>query len=130
MPCFIRYAKELPTNRDVPELCAHMDLLPTLARLCQLDTRGIDKLDGTDLVDHIKQFKPWPERTLIVQSHRVEEPVKFRKSVVMRGRWRLVDGEDLYDLQSDPGQTKPLPTAENAGIFKSLLATITPGGTI
>ncbi len=33
VPCFIRYAKELPTNRDVPELCAHMDLLP--------DTRSI-----------------------------------------------------------------------------------------
>ncbi len=50
-----------------------------------------------------------------------EEPVKFRKSVVMRGRWRLVDGEDLYDLQSDPGQTKPLPTAENEASSNRML---------
>jgi hypothetical protein len=58
----------------------------------------------------------------VVQSHRVEEPVQLRKSVVMRGKWRLVDGKDLYNIETDPAQTTPLPIAENAGVFKGLLA--------
>ena len=122
VPCFIRYGRELPTDRDVPQLCAHMDLLPTLARLCQLNTSQINKLDGIDLVDPLKSGQAWPDRTLIVQSHRVDEPEKLRKSAVMRGRWRLIDGKDLYDLEADPGQTKPLPLTENATVTQSLLA--------
>ncbi len=122
VPCFIRYGRELPTDRDVPQLCAHLDVLPTLARLCQLDTSGIEKLDGIDIVDRVRGSQPWPVRSLIVQSHRVEKPEPLRKSVVMRDQWRLVDGQDLYDLSADPGQVKPLPVAENAGIFKTLLA--------
>ena len=122
VPCFIRYGKELPTDRDVPQMCAHMDLLPTLARLCQLDTSRIDKLDGIDLVQHVKDGKPWPERTLVVQSHRVEEPQPLRKSVTMRGRWRLVDGKDLYDIEADPAQMKPLSTPEHAETIQQLSA--------
>lgn len=122
VPCFIRYGRELPTDRDVPQLSAHMDLLPTLARLCQLNTSSIKKLDGIDLVDPIKNAQAWPDRTLIVQSHRVDEPEKLRKSAVMRGHWRLIDGKDLYDIDADPGQTKPLPQTENVDIPKSLLA--------
>lgn len=122
VPCYIRYARELPINRDFPQMCAHMDLLPTLARLCQLDTSSINKFDGIDLVDHVKESKPWPERSLIVQSHRVEEPQPLRKSVVMRGRWRLVEGKELYDIETDPAQSQPLDADKHVDITKLLLA--------
>lgn len=107
-PCFIRYPNELPADRDFSGLCAHVDLLPTLAHLCRLDTSSITPLDGRDLVEYVNGKKPWTDRTLIVQSHRVEEPVAWRKSAVMTDRWRLVDGEELYDVQADPGQKRPL----------------------
>lgn len=122
VPCFIRYGRELPTDRDVPELCAHLDLLPTLARLCALNTDAIGKLDGIDLVDYVKQSKAWPERSLVVQSHRVEEPQPLRKSVVLRDRWRLVDGKELYDIEADPGQSRPLDSKLHSELHKKLLA--------
>ncbi len=122
VPCFIRYGRELPTDRDVPMLCAHFDLLPTLARLCHLDTSSITKLDGIDLVDEVKKVRAWPERSLVVQSHRVEEPEPLRKSAVMRDRWRLIDGRDLYDIQADPGQANPLDAAVHSDVSRMLLA--------
>lgn len=113
VPCFIRYAKELPVDQEFSPLCAHVDLMPTLARLCSLDTEPVGKLDGRDLVDYVQQNKTWNKRTLVVQSHRVEEPVKWKKSAVMTDRWRLVDGEELYDIQADPGQQRPLASKEH-----------------
>lgn len=122
VPCFIRYGRKLPTDRDVPMLCAHFDLLPTLARLCQLDTSSISKLDGIDLVDEVNKAHDWPERSLVVQSHRVEEPQPLRKSAVMRDRWRLIDGKDLYDLAADPAQAKPLDATAYPDVTQNLQA--------
>lgn len=122
VPCFIRYAEQLPTNQEFDKLCAHVDLMPTLARLCALDTQPVSKLDGRDLVDYVKGDKPWDERTLVVQSHRIEEPVKWKKSAVMTDRWRLVDGEELYDIQADPGEQHPLAADQNQETIDRLRA--------
>ncbi|MHC4125864.1 MAG: N-acetylgalactosamine-4-sulfatase, partial [Planctomycetota bacterium] len=48
----------------------------------------------------------WPNRTLITDHQRLEEPVKWRKSATMTERWRLINGCELYDVQADPGQRK------------------------
>ena len=52
--------------------------------------------------------KDWPERSLVVESQRVVDPIKWRKSAVMDARWRLVNGRELYDLQNDPKQATDL----------------------
>ena len=43
--------------RNSINCAAHVDLLPTLARLCSLDTQPVSKLDGQDLVDYINGEK-------------------------------------------------------------------------
>ena len=106
VPLFIRWPAKLKAGRDIDRITAHVDVLPTLLDLCDIPPpKGVD-LDGTSLRPLlVSKGEAWPNRTLFVQSHRIENPEPWRKSAVMTDRWRLVDGEELYDVQADPGQT-------------------------
>ena len=104
VPCFVRWPGKLPAGRDVPRLTAHIDLLPTLLDLAGLKAPEKVALDGMSLVPLLKGAGTLPERTLFVHSQRLEHPEKWRKCSVMTERWRLVNGNELYDIQTDPGQ--------------------------
>jgi hypothetical protein len=41
---------------------------------------------------------------VVTDSQRVETPVKWRKSATMTDCWRLINGEELYDIRADPEQ--------------------------
>lgn len=106
VPLFIRWpAGKIGGGRDVDKLAAHIDVLPTLADLCELKRPEGPKLDGISLAPLLRgDATGWPERTLMVHSQRIPYPQKWRKCAVMTQRWRLVDGKELYDIQADPGQ--------------------------
>jgi arylsulfatase B len=79
--------------------------MPTLSALCNL--RSVEHLpwDGKDISPLILSDDPdWPERTIITDSQRIEDPEKWRRSSVMTDRWRLINGRELYDITADPGQ--------------------------
>jgi len=106
VPCFIRWpAGGLGDGVDIDRLAAHFDLLPTLIELCELKKpQGVD-FDGRSLVPLLKgNVDGWPDRAIMVDTQRVEQPIKWRRCVVMTQRWRLIDGQELYDMQVDPGQ--------------------------
>jgi arylsulfatase B len=46
----------------------------------------------------------WPERFIVTDSQRVVDPIKWRQSAVMSQDWRLINGEELYQIDLDPGQ--------------------------
>jgi len=108
VPCFWRWpAGKLGTPRDIHSLTGHIDILPTLADICHLDTRSTRPLDGISLLPLLKSPAtnlPHTERTLVVHSQRIETPRKWKTAAVMTDRWRLIDGRELYDIQTDPGQ--------------------------
>ncbi|OVE79678.1 hypothetical protein BVY01_01750 [bacterium I07] len=129
VPFFIYWPEGgIQGGKDVKPIAAHIDVLPTLVDLCDLDLPGDIQFDGLSLkplIEHaaggaertgkdtglsesgrVGADKPedWPDRTLITDSQRVEHPIKWRKSAVMTDRWRLVNGEELYDIQTDPEQ--------------------------
>lgn len=123
VPCYFYWpGGKLSGGRDITQLTAHIDVLPTLAELCNLTIPDDLKLDGTSLVPILDGKKDaLRNRTLIVHSQRIETPEKWRKSSVMSERWRLVGQSELYDIQADPGQTKNV-AAEYAGVVKYLTA--------
>jgi arylsulfatase B len=117
VPCFVRYpAGGLAGGRDIARLASHVDLLPTLADLCGLAPPKGVRLDGTSLVPLLSGAADWPDRTLVVDSQRIEHPEEWRNSCVMTDRWRLVGGKELYDVRADPGQKEDVAAAHAAEV--------------
>jgi arylsulfatase A-like enzyme len=108
VPFFISYPDKIKDGRDVNALTAHLDIMPTLATICNLKLPKL-KLDGTDISSLILNKDAVLKRDyLITDSQRVQEPIKWRKSAVMSDKMRLVNGAELYDISTDPGQNKDL----------------------
>jgi arylsulfatase A-like enzyme len=112
VPCFIRWpAGNIGSDRDIQKLAAHFDLLPTLIAACGLNKPENVDFDGINLMPLLAgQESRWPERTLFVHNQRVDFPEKYKDYQVLTQRWRLVKGnnEELYDIQSDPGQKRDI----------------------
>jgi len=90
---------------DVDRLTAHIDVLPTLIDLCGLKPVPDYKFDGRSILPLLRNPQAaWPERTIVTDSQRVRDPIKWRKCSAMTERWRLINGKELYDIQADPGQ--------------------------
>ncbi len=110
VPFFVYWpAGNLIGGRDVDDLTAHVDVLPTLIDLCQIPAPPQVRFDGRSirpLLEGTATLKQgtWPDRILVTDSQRVLHPVKWKQSSVMTSRWRLVDRTQLYDIDADPGQ--------------------------
>jgi len=111
VPCFIRWPGHLPEGQDFPHLTAHIDILPTLADLCGIPLPAELKIDGMSLKPYLTQVgTSFPERAVFVQVNRIDHPVPWRLSAVLTDQFRLIDGQELYDIKADPGQAKDLAT--------------------
>lgn len=134
VPFFIHWpAGNLSKGRDVPQLAAHVDVLPTLADLTGIELPTANPLDGKSLKPLLYGQKiAWPARTLFVHSQRIQHPEKWRKSAVMTERWRLVNGKELFDIQADPGQKTNLAqehpeiVAELSGVYEKWWVSLKP----
>ncbi|MEM9345928.1 MAG: arylsulfatase [Planctomycetota bacterium] len=117
VPFFLHWpAGGLDQGRDIDNLLAHLDVMPTLAELCKLDPIAEGKLkrgplDGESFKDAFK-FGPFaPRRTRFVHVQRGYLPPKWDRSAVMTERWRLIDGKELYNIEQDPGQENDIAAA-------------------
>jgi arylsulfatase len=103
--CFTRWPAGLlrpPCDLDV--LTEVQDILPTLIDLCGLATPKAANFDGISLAGLLKGTTDTvPDRMLVVQYG--QRPTKW-DGAVMWHKWRLVKGEELYNLKTDPGQQK------------------------
>jgi hypothetical protein len=135
VPFFIRWpAGNLAQGSDVPDLNAHIDVLPTLADLCGITLpEGLD-LDGRSFAQELRDPSvELPGRTLFVETQRTFKPEKWKKTAAMTRDWRLVDNRELYEISEDPGQTKnvinqhPEVVARLRKEFENYWARVTPG---
>jgi arylsulfatase A-like enzyme len=107
VPLFIHWPDGgLTSGRDCPVLTANVDMMPTLLAMCGIDP-GEHTFDGQNLLPLIRDADAaWPDRVLVTDSQRVAYPIKWRKSATMTQRWRLINGQELYDIQADPEQRR------------------------
>jgi arylsulfatase B len=124
VPCFIHWpAGGIDEAVDIDHLTHHFDLLPTLIELCSLEApaRGHLAFDGTSLAPLLRESDArWPDRTAFMHVQNVREtPVKWMNTVVMTERWRLIDGEQLYDITLDPDQKQNL-AGKHPGVVAEL----------
>ncbi|GGF36274.1 N-acetylgalactosamine-6-sulfatase [Echinicola rosea] len=107
VPFYIKWpAKGIEGGKDVGQLTAHFDVLPTLVDLLDLNYTPSKKLDGKSLEPLMTDEKPeWPNRVLYVDTQRKVNLTKYKDYSVMDEKWRLVNGDALYDMDTDLKQT-------------------------
>jgi len=109
VPFIIRWPNgKLEAGKSLSDLTAHVDVLPTLTSLVGIDFTSDKVMNGTNISNYLTQESPIKDRMLVTDTQRISWPVKGKQSCVMDGSWRLVNGDELYDLSKDPGQTNNL----------------------
>ena len=103
VPCFVRWpAAKFSAPRDVPDAAQMQDLLPTFIDLCGLKKPANANFDGRSLAGVLQRpQEKIGDRMMVVQYGQI--PVKWDACVIWN-RWRLVRGEELFDLKADPAQ--------------------------
>jgi len=103
VPCFIRWpAGKLREPGDIDELTTCQDLLPTLIDLCGLKAPAKAQFDGVSLAGLLRDSQAHLSDRMVVVQYHIEIP-KWN-ATVMWNKWRLIKGEELYDIALGPGQ--------------------------
>ncbi len=120
VPFFLRWpAGGFDSARDIEPIAAHVDVLPTLIELCGISAPANVKFDGVSLVPLLNgKAEAWPDRILVTDSQRVKDPIKWRQSSVMTSQWRLINGEELYDMRHDPSQASNVASGNPAVVAR------------
>ena len=107
VPAFWRWPNgQIGGGRDLDGLAAHVDILPTLLELTGVAVPDRVTPHGRSLAGALRGRSEIPDdRTIVTDSQRIQHPQKWRNSSVMRGGWRLINRDELYNLANDPGQT-------------------------
>ena len=105
VPFFISYPNGMINEgNDIDELTAHIDVLPTIAQLCNVSIQNLE-IDGIDITPLLTDKNAQINRDYVItDSQRVQSPIKWKKSAVMSDDFRLINGEELYNIKDDPSQ--------------------------
>lgn len=115
----MRWPGQLPAGRKIAQPTAHIDILPTLLDLCGIRAENAADLDGLSLAPLLRgEADDLPERSIVVQLQ-PDAPQKWHHTALIKGRWRLLNGVELYDVDRDPGQTRDL-AAESRHVVEVL----------
>lgn len=115
VPAFWYWKDTLDQGIDIPALTAHLDLFPTFLDLAGASPEKrpdtMQPLDGRSLLPLLHNATaPWADRELFFHCGRwnpgKRTEAKFEKCAVRTQRWRFVNNTELYDISTDPGQTK------------------------
>ncbi|WP_066631373.1 arylsulfatase [Labilibacter marinus] len=111
VPFFIRWKDgKVKGGRDIAEATAHVDLIPTLASLCQLNIPESMKLDGLDFSPLLlKKTEKLPKRNIYVHSRQDwRPPMDVNQTCIVNNKWRLVNGNEYYNIETDRMQLNNL----------------------
>jgi arylsulfatase A-like enzyme len=114
-PLLVHWPKRLAAGTTIDRVAAHIDLMPTILDACGVALPKDVKFDGRSLLPLFERRPTeWPDRTLFIQSHRGDLPLRYHHFAARDQRWKLVNnsgfggqpirGEpkfELFDMQSD-----------------------------
>lgn len=97
----------ISTGRSIEELTSYVDFMPTMLDLCGVEVPEKRKaFHGESLKPLIEGSAAhhWNERIITTDTQRAPHPLKWRRSCVMKGPWRLINRTELYNLAEDCSQ--------------------------
>jgi arylsulfatase len=126
VPCWIRWPRgQLGQPRDINIPTQNTDLLPTLMELCRVEQPHSSTITadewrlygGVSLAGLLRETQSsLDDRMLVVQ---YGQTIKKFDSCVIWNNWRLIQGEELYDVAADRAQEKNL-AAEQSDVVKAM----------
>lgn len=119
-PLLLRWPAALEADARSDRVVAHIDILPTVLDACEVKPPEDLKLDGRSFLPLLTEEEvDWPDRYIVIQSHRGNEPVMYHNFAIRSQRWKLLhasgfgresfEGEpdfELYDMADDPLETQ------------------------
>jgi len=123
VPFFIQWPNgKVGGGRDITSLAAHVDILPTLASLCNLSLPEGFVGDGVDFSQLLsKKANTLDDRTVFVHHNQDWRPPQDEdQTCILKDNWRLVNGTELYDVKADRHQDTDV-ARQHPEVVKALL---------
>jgi arylsulfatase/arylsulfatase A len=88
---YARWPERFQAGHVNDRIAAHIDMLPTLAAASGAALPKDVKIDGTNLLPLLRgEPNDWPDRNLVLQTHRGDAPIPFHHMAVRTQDWKLV----------------------------------------
>ena len=111
VPLFVRWNGHIKPDHVVDGLAAHIDLLPTLADLCDIEVPDRLQLDGRSLKASLLNEQTAPSDRMIFTHRYWANKLQLPNGAARSLRYRYVltnKEESLFDMVEDPGQKKDI----------------------
>lgn len=138
VPLFFRLPGEIKAGVDIDQLTRHIDLFPTLAEFAGANIPSALELDGRSLMPLINNpVTRWPYRLTFFhqgrwnkegapnrwgQGNTDPDQAKYKGFAVRNEQFRLVGKDELYNIDSDPGEEINI-AEENPDMVQEMLET-------
>ncbi len=108
VPCFIRWPGGDLLQKTALATPTHgRDILPTLLELCGIDAPANAVFDGQSLAPLLRgQEHDLDRRISVIQYY--QNAIAKDDACVLQGPWRLVFGNQLFNIKDDPGQKRDI----------------------
>ncbi len=97
VPCFWKFPGFFEAGKDVGKIASPVDVMPTLSSVCGFDMPKNVKIDGLDLSPLLRgeaDEKDWTDRSVFMQWHRGDEPIRYRNYAVISDKFKLHRGRE------------------------------------
>ncbi|MFC2128245.1 arylsulfatase [Bacteroidota bacterium] len=128
VPFFMSYPALFEGNKDIETLTAHIDILPTLSNICNVELPKDRIIDGKSLLPIINEEEvDWIDRALFFYWTR-RYPERYNNMALQKGSYKLVGNTDynstiekfeLFNLKKDPYEQNNI-VMENMGVASDL----------
>jgi arylsulfatase A-like enzyme len=128
VPFYLRYPAKYAVSKDIETTSAHIDILPTLAEICNVELPTDRVIDGKSLVPLLNgNTDDWTDRSLFFYWTR-RYPELYNNISLQKGNYKLVGQTsynaeisdfELFEIKQDPFEQKNL-VSEKTEIAKTL----------
>ena len=134
-PLWAHWPARLAPNATSDRVAAHIDVTPTILDACGAPLPPGVKLDGRSVLPLLAgNDATWPNRSIVAQSHRGDEAVRYHNFMLRTQDWKLLNASgfgkeltdvepsfELYDMRTDPLELHDV-AAENPEVVARLRA--------